>query len=280
MPELPDLEAIKDFLQPRLVGAGIERLEVLQATVIRQPAISEFTSILSGDTFEHIDRRGKFLLFTFKSGHTLGIHLMLAGRLQYCEPKEPRRARTCLVFHLSGGRQLRYFDPKLMGKVYLVGKGKLSAIPRWNEMGPDALDDGLTLEVFRRRIKKYSGQVKNVLTKDTFVTGIGNAYADEILFEAGIYPFWPRASLSDVEIERLYNAMRAVLRNAITIVAERMGDDISVEIRDFLKIHRRGGKPCPRCGAEISQIEANRRITSFCRTCQGEHQADMFSSLT
>jgi len=280
MPELPDLEAIKDFLQPRLAGAGIERLEVLQATVIRQPAISEFTSILAGNTFERIDRRGKFLLFTFKSGHTLAIHLMLAGRLQYCEPKEPRRARTCLIFHLAGGRQLRYFDPKLMGKIYLVEKGKLSAIPRWNEMGPDALDDGLTLEAFRGRIRKHSGQIKNVLTKDTFVTGIGNAYADEILFEAGIYPFWPRTSLSDSEIERLYNAMRAVLRNAITTVAERMGDDISVEIRDFLKIHRRGGKPCPRCGAEISQIEANRRITSFCRTCQGEHQADMLSSLT
>jgi formamidopyrimidine-DNA glycosylase len=268
MPELPDLEAIKGFLQPRLDGARIEQVEVMQPVVIRQPSVTEFISVLTGNSFRKIERRAKFLVFTFEIGHILAIHLMLVGRFQYCQPKERLKARTCLVFHLAGGKQLRYFDPKLMGKVYLVGKGKLASIPHWNEMGPDALDEEVTLEVFQERIKRHSGQIKNILVNDTFLTGIGNAYADEILFEARIYPYWPRASLSPEEIEALYRAMRSVLKEAIGMIAKRMGDDISLEIRDFLKVHRKGGELCPCCGSAISQIEANRRVTSFCRNCQ------------
>jgi len=268
MPELPDLEAIKGVLQSKLAGVRVEGIDVMQPLVIRHPAVADFTSALTGNTFRRIERRGKFLLFTFESEHILAIHLMLSGRLQYCEPQERRKARTCFTFHLRGGKQLRYFDPKLMGKVYLVEKGRLSLIPRWNEMGPDALDEEVTPEVFQRRLKRHSGQIKNILINDAFLAGIGNAYADEILFAAGIYPYWPRTSLSAQEIESLYQAMHSVLKEATKIVTERMGEDISLEIRDFLKVHRKGGEPCPRCGAPISQIQANRRLTNFCRNCQ------------
>lgn len=277
MPELPDLEAIKTFLNPRLAGVRIEQVEVLQSLVIRQPSVTAFIPILTGNTFGKIERQGKFLLFTFESKHILAIHLMLVGRLQYCEPKERRKPRTCLILNLANGKQLRYLDSKLMGKIYLVGKGRLSSIPRWNELGPDALDEEVTLEVFRKRLKQHGGQIKNILVNDRFLAGIGNAYADEILFEARVYPFWARASLSAEEIDSLYHALRSVLKEATQTIAGRIGDDISVEIRDFLKVHRQGGKPCPRCGSEISQVEADRRITSFCRNCQGQDRQLTFS---
>ena len=268
MPELPDLEAIKGILQPRLADAGIEGVEIMQPLVIRQPSVNEFISALTGNVFRKVDRRGKFLLFTLESEHILAINLMLSGRLQYCTPGERRKARTCFIFNLEGERQLRYFDRKLMGKVYLVEKGNLSLIPRWGEMGPEPLDEEVPLDVFHKRLKRHSGQIKNILLNDTFLAGIGNAYADEILFAAGIYPYRLRTSLSIEEIKSLYQAMHSVLKEATGKVAEQMGEDVSVEARDFLKVHGKGGGRCPQCGGVISEIQANRRLTNFCRSCQ------------
>ncbi|MDY6912478.1 MAG: DNA-formamidopyrimidine glycosylase [Chloroflexota bacterium] len=268
MPELPDLEAIKSVLNSKIAGVKIERVEVMQPLVIRQPIPEEFISILTGNAITQVERRGKYLLFTLESKHVMAIHLMLTGKLQYCMVKENRKPRTCFIIHFEDGKQLRYFDSKLMGKIYLVEKGHLSLIPLWKEMGPDALDSELTLEVFKDQIRRHSGQIKNILLNSAFITGIGNAYADEILFKAGVYPFWPRSSLSEEEIEAIYHAMRSVIEEAVKTVSQRMGDDISMEIRDFLEVHRKGGKPCPVCGSQISQVQANRRITSFCRNCQ------------
>ncbi len=270
MPELPDLEAIRSALNAQIAGVKIERVEVRQPLVIRQPKPAEFISTLTGNTVSQVGRWGKYLLFNLDRKDILALHMMLVGRLQYCDPRENLKPRTCFIFHLENGKQLRYFDSKLMGRVYLVEKGKLSDIPRWNEMGPDALDEKVTLDIFRQRIKQHSGQIKNILLNDRFIMGIGNAYADEILFAAGIYPFWPRTSLSDEEIERLYHAIRTTLIEATEVIKDRVEADISVEIRDFLKVHRRGGSQCPVCGGRISQVEANRRITSFCRNCQKE----------
>lgn len=273
MPELPDLEAVKRILNAEIAGKPIERVAVMPPLSIRHPAAAGSLPDLSGDRLREAGRRGKYLLLFFESGRILAVHPMLAGRFQLCDRREPVKSGTCFVLYLPGDRQLRYFDPKMMGKVHLVGKGRLSQIPGWAEMGPDALDESLTAEAFASRLKKFAGQIKNILTNEKFVAGIGNAYADEILWEASVYPFWPRTGLSEEEEGALYPAMRRVLAEAVPILTERMKADISVEIRDFLKVHRRGGKPCPRCGAMIAQVEVNRRITSFCPTCQGRAKA-------
>lgn len=272
MPELPDLEAIRRILNGEIANVRIKQALPMPPLDIRHPAVSRALPDLAGDTLRYVDRRGKYLLFVFESGRILAVHSMLAGRFHYCDRRENLRPGTCFSLRLENGKDLRYFDSKLMGKVYLVEKGKLSQIPKWGEMGPDALDESLTPEIFQSRIRKFTGQVKNILVNDKFVAGIGNAYADEILWAAGVYPFWPRIGLSEEEMARLYPAMRSVLAEAVDILTERMKADISEEIRDFLKVHRRGGKPCPRCGSPIAQIEANRRITSFCPKCQGERR--------
>ncbi len=268
MPELPDLEAIRNILNPKIANVKIERVEILQSNVIRHPAPDEFIQILIGNSISEIARRGKYLLFKMDSGHILTLHLMLAGGLQFCDSKTNRKSRTCFVLYMEDGRQLRCFSGKPLCIAYLVKSNEISSVPRWKEMGPDALDESLDLVVFRQKLKYHSGQIKDVLVNSDFLTGIGNAYADEILFQAGIYPFWPCTSLSDDETEAVYNAMKLVLRQAIEKVTNRMGEDTSVIIRDFLKVHRMGGKPCPSCGAEISQVQQNRKITSFCRSCQ------------
>ena len=107
-----------------------------------------------------------------------------------------------------------------------------------------------------------------MLTRGQFLAGIGNAYADEVLFEAGIFPFKKRKALSDEDLRRLHLAIPTVLHNAIAVLRDRMGDDIHLKIRDFLSVHGKGGSPCPRCGGNITTIGANRRLTNYCRHCQ------------
>jgi formamidopyrimidine-DNA glycosylase len=133
-------------------------------------------------------------------------------------------------------------------------------------MGPEPFD--LTLDEFRERLRPHRGEIKGILTRGQVVAGIGNAYADEICFAARIYPYRKRPSLSDDEVERLYQAMQAVLRDAVVTLRERVGTDIHREVRDFLAVHGKGGQPCPACGTAISEIKAQNRLTNFCRSCQ------------
>jgi formamidopyrimidine-DNA glycosylase len=162
-------------------------------------------------------------------------------------------------------------DQRVMGRVYLVEADQIDAVPQFAEMGPDVLSSALTEEVFRERLRKYTGQIKSVLVNHKFVAGIGNAYSDEILWEARVHPYKKRSQMTDEEITRLYHATRDVLEWAEPIVAEKMTESLDYsEWRDHLRVHRRGGQPCPRCGTTISEITAGQRITSFCRTCQPE----------
>ena len=134
-------------------------------------------------------------------------------------------------------------------------------------MGPDADDPELTLEQFRARIRRHPGELKPLLRNSRFVAGIGNAYSDEILWEAQLAPFRRRSTLDDAQVERLYHAMRGVMAVAIEELRELVPPDIEVQHRERLRVHLRGGEPCPRCGRELRQIGGS-EATTFCRTCQ------------
>jgi formamidopyrimidine-DNA glycosylase len=269
MPEAPDLEAIRGYLNRTVAGRAIVCAEV-RVPIVARFSKEEFSTALSGNRIDVVDRRGKFLLFRFTAGNVLAVNPMLTGRFQYVEPQERQKPKTCAVVNFDSGKQLRYVDAQLMGKLYLADPGGLDAIPQYGDMGPDVLDPALSEEVFRRRLRRHPGQVKNILTNHAFVAGIGNAYADEILFVAGIHPYRKRTRLSDEEIGRLYHAIGAVMCWAIPILAEKMRDGLVYdEWRGHLRVHNRGGEPCPVCGARISQITAGQQITSFCRRCQG-----------
>jgi formamidopyrimidine-DNA glycosylase len=266
MPELPDLEVIKEFLQDHIVGQEIAEAEVVRPIVMRNLAGGDFATRLADQRIEQVSRRGKFLILALDSGHYLVINPMLAGRLHYAPRRERRLRKTFVILRLADGMDLRYTDARSMGKVYLTDD--LAKVPGFGDLGPEALDPNLTLDVFRERLRKYRGEIKGILTRQSFVAGIGNAYADEICWRAGVYPFRKRPRLSDEEIACLYEAMHEVLNEAVVTLRERVGADIHVEIRDFLKVHGRGGQPCPRCGTAISEIKARQRLTNFCRRCQ------------
>ena len=268
MPEIPDLEAIRSYLNERLPGETIERAEFLIPVVFRVTR-DEFVSTMEGAKLGEATRRGKFLLFSLQGGHLLVINAMLAGRFQYVEPSVKRRASTCMVLGLSNGNELRYYDDRRMGKIYLVPEDRLLEVPQFADMGPDAL--AVSLEEFRERIGKYRGQIKNILVNHKFLAGIGNAYSDEILFAARLHPYRKRSTMDDEDVERLHASIDKVFAWATPIVAGLMQEDLNYkERRDFLKIHRKGGEPCPVCGTRISEITAGQRITNFCRNCQTE----------
>jgi formamidopyrimidine-DNA glycosylase len=266
VPEAPELEVTKDFLNFRVSGLTVQAASILRPGVLR-PVVADFEEDVVGRVLEGTKRRGKFLLVDLSGERVLAINPMLAGALQYCKPSARVYKRTFVRLTLSNGFDLRYLDDKQMGRLYYTTNERLTEIPGFDEMGPDVLAE-TSFEQFRELLRPFHGEIKGVLTRCRVVSGIGNAYADEILFDARIYPFRKRKSLSEDELRRLHQSTRTVIEDAIGVVRERMGEDIHVKIRDFLKVHNKGGSPCHRCGANITQITANRRITSYCRTCQ------------
>jgi formamidopyrimidine-DNA glycosylase len=270
VPELPDLTIVAEQLAERVSGR-----DVLDATapapILVRATPAELTA-LAGSRVGRARRRGKFLVLPFerdgREERVLAANPMLAGRFWLLDDGASKvRARTGLRLRFADGGELRYVDREMLGKLYLVSPDGLDAIPGWSEMGPDADDPELTLERFRERIRRHPGELKSLLRNARFVAGIGNAYSDEILWAAQLAPLRRRSTLRPEEVDRLYAAMRQVLADAVLRVRELVPPDIHLQHREFLKIHLRGGEPCPRCGRPLRQIGGG-EATTFCRTCQ------------
>jgi formamidopyrimidine-DNA glycosylase len=269
MPELPELEVVREVLARRVVGRPIRRVTLLPRggpLVVRDLTGRGLTAAVEGQAIGRTERRGKFLVFALEpSGQYLVINPKLSGRLQLCEPQEKKPGPLHLTLHFDDPpTELRYVDAKLMGQVYLTEA--LAGVPTFSDMGPDALV--VSLDQFRSRLRPLRGEIKGILVRAAFIAGIGNAYADEILWTARLHPFRKRTDLTSEEIDRLYQAVGSTLRQSIEQVRREMGEAIHLKPRDFFAVHMRAGEPCPRCGTQVSAITANQRITNFCRTCQ------------
>ena len=295
VPELPDLAILADAFHAALSGRTVVAAEAPGPLTVRGTP-SELAS-LGGQRLERFYRRGKFLWLEFDRDR-IAINAMLTGRLQLAPTPATKRPQKTLFVMRFGSRaegnaglpkdaadwtrgadwipvgdatpELRYRDPTQMGKVYLLPHGLDRTVPGAgaDEIGPDADDPRLSLEVWRSRIRSHPGELKNLLRNQAFVAGIGNAYSDEILHAARLQPFRKRGSLAPEEVDELYAAMRSTLTRAIATLRERVPPAFEMEVRDFLAVHNRGGQDCPRCGKRITQTEAGGFVTSYCRHCQ------------
>ena len=288
MPELPDLDILADATHAALAGRPVASTSVTQPLVMRGTA-SELGA-LEGQVLQSVRRRGKFLVFQFQSDRMV-MNLMLTGRLGLAAPGAKAFPQTVFVMSFEGRAsrpsdaarwtrgatwlppddgpvELRDRDATKMGKVYLVPQGVTRQVAGWEEMGPDADDPALSVDVWRERIRSHRGELKNLLKEQSFVAGIGNGYSDEILWEARLAPFRKRSTLAADEVDALYAAVRTVPPWAIDELRRRVPPRFEVEVRDFLRVHRKGGTPCPRCGTTISEISPGGFVTSWCRTCQ------------
>lgn len=271
MPEAPDLVVIREFLLTRLVDDVIESVDELKPLVLRNMVDSGFAEDVSGRGVKSIARRGKLLIIELSGtddGRELVISPMLTGGLMWCTPDVRVQASTILVFNMKSGNQLRYIDQKKMGQVYYLKPAQRSEIVRLENQGPDVIDEPLSYGEFTESLKAFRGEVKGVLTRGKLVSGIGNAYADEILHDAMVYPFKKVNRLSDEQKRALHRSVYSVPFDAIETLRSRVGTDIHRKVRDFLNVHGKKKEKCPRCGAQITMITANKRETSYCRTCQ------------
>ena len=268
MPEAPDLEVIKEVLDRQVKGLEVREARILKPLELRVLTTEGIPEDAPGRSFLDFSRLGKFLLIRLSGERLLVVNPMLTGALRICGPSERVAKRTSFILSLSDGSELRYLDETQMGMAYYIDSSQMEEIPRLAEQGPDVLDQYPSLEEFKSGLRRFQGEIKGILTRGRFLAGIGNAYADEALFEAGIFPFKKRNALSEDDLARLHEAIPATLHSAIGVLRERMGVDIHLKVRDFLQVHGKGGSPCPRCGGNITTIGANQRLTNYCRSCQ------------
>jgi formamidopyrimidine-DNA glycosylase len=270
MPEIPDLEAYTAYFNRRLPGLKVEYAEMPIPWLVRAGR-EEFEQRIKGQVFQPVYRHGKLLMFPFESGDYFVVHAMLTGRYQYVEPSHRRRSTTAWILGLDNGMELRYFDERRMGRMYLVREPEFAEkVPRWTEMGPDVMSPDLTVEGFVAILKKVRGMIKNIITNERCLAGIGNAYSDEVLWEARLHPFRKRADIPDEGVAELFHSIRRVMEWATPIVTELTEEKglPAKMYRDHLRVHKRGGEDCSRCGHRISAITSGGRETNFCRGCQ------------
>jgi formamidopyrimidine-DNA glycosylase len=283
MPERPDLEYFVPILDREVKGLGIAGVRVDKPVVLRV-ALRDPVTVIVGRTIAGVRRRAHFVCFSLATGNPEGVPQtapavaspaleivvapMLAGRFTLAQPKDRKPADLALTLELSDGRELRYRDDVQMGKVYVIQAGAETQVPGLATIGVDVLDKKLfTKARFRAIAKTRRDQVKVFLMDKSALDAMGNAYADEVLFEARLHPKTFVRSLGPDELDRLHDAIVSVLGDARAEVAKRK-PPIDEKIRDFLKVRNRHGDKCPRCGTTIRKAGVHGHDAFFCPECQ------------
>jgi len=279
MPELPEVETIRRDLQGEVVNRKIKSVEVRNGrTVKRHASAKAFRAQLEGHSITAINRAGKYLLMVLDDGATLVVHLGLTGQLHRVKNvKEPKVPHTHAVITFTQGGQLRFVDPKSFGELFVSaapGEGQ-PALPELAHLGFDPLEDIMSWEKFWVLLSSHDAGLKSLLMDQEFVAGIGNMYADEILFAAGLRYDRMSNSLSSQEVRRLYRSMVETLAEAVKRRGSSMADeqyrDLFGEEGDYQDQHQaydREGQACRRCRSTIVRVRSGGRSTFFCEHCQ------------
>jgi formamidopyrimidine-DNA glycosylase len=267
MPELPEVETIKNELSPWVVGQSFTQVTILDTELVCGGSAEEVRRGLIGQKVESLERRGKYLIFHLSNGRSLIIHLRMTGVLLLNPRGVDRYARA--VFHLSNGHRFVFSDRRRLGLIWLVDDADTVVC----KLGPEPLDESFTPGILGQRLSRHHIPVKAALLDQCIVAGIGNMYADEALFAARIHPLRKADALSPEEVQTLYHCIRRVLGAAIG----SKGASVDTYVRpegelgtahfDF-KVAHKGGEPCPVCGSTIERVPVQNRGTCFCPRCQ------------
>lgn len=273
VPELPEVETVKRSLEARLRTKKILGVEILYGGVIQGIEPHVFQNTIANRTIESLDRRGKYLLFHLSGGYVLVIHLRMTGQLLYVLPSFPDNKHLHLIFQLDDGYELRYVDMRKFGKIYLIPRAEISDIKGLAGLGPEPLGGDFSLEKLSSVLEGRTGKIKTILLDQEVVAGIGNIYADEILFDAGLHPERRGSSLTEEETRHLYHSIREILARGIayrgTSIRDYVdGDGRNGSFQELLRVYGREGKLCPVCGSVIVRQKIGGRSARFCPCCQ------------
>ncbi|MDD5288683.1 MAG: bifunctional DNA-formamidopyrimidine glycosylase/DNA-(apurinic or apyrimidinic site) lyase [Dehalococcoidales bacterium] len=269
MPELPEVETVKNQLSPYVIGRCITGITLLWDKIVKAPSPQEFISRTAGQKITGIERHGKYLIISLSSGDKLIIHLKMTGSLLLGKEGEPAPKYTRAVIHFDNSVVIFFRDPRKFGVLKLIKDiGEIDS-----KLGPEPLEDDFTLSIFSNRLENHKAPIKALLLDQKFLAGVGNMYADEALFKAKIHPERASNSLKKPEIERLYHAVRKVLMAGIeyggaSIVTYFHPDGSAGTAHQHFNVAHGQKKDCPACGCPIGRIVVRGRGTYYCPKCQ------------
>ncbi len=286
MPELPEIETIVDDLKKKVKGDTIAGFWTDWKRAVKMP-VEKFTQEIKGRKILNASRIGKNIFLNLSGAKTIYIHLKMTGHLlvkpKTQNPKPKTDGRNYFsekvnqyvhhIFYLKSGKTLEFSDVRKFGKIVLADTGKIGKIKEIRGLGVDAMSKEFTQEKLNEILDKKKTKIKLLLMDQSKIAGIGNIYASEILFEAGISPSRPAHKVTEKERRRLYSAIKKVLRKAIELRGTSDSDyrDTSGapgKFQEALRVYRRAGKKCPRCGTIIQREKIGQRGTFFCPICQ------------
>lgn len=273
MPELPEVETVRRGLTELVGGAQIDHVAVFYPKMVT-PDAEVFTAELIGRKIEKIDRRGKYLLFRFSGDLTMVSHLRMEGKYDVQPEGSPVTKHTHVIFYLQDHRELRYTDTRKFGRMRLVKTGtEAEAMPSLAKMGPEPTADTLTLDYMRQIFSKSRKVIKPFLLDQSRIAGLGNIYADEVLWLSKINPLTPVNTVSDAQLATLREAIIAEIKKAIAGHGTTVHSFSTVfgeagQFQNDLHVYGREGEPCDRCGTAIVKIKVAQRGTHYCPHCQ------------
>ncbi|RWZ59805.1 DNA-formamidopyrimidine glycosylase [Halobacillus fulvus] len=273
MPELPEVETVRQTLLQLVKDKTIEDVSVYWGNIIKRPDDpEEFKRQLIGQTINGINRKGKFMIFQLDH-LSLVSHLRMEGKFGVYQKETPLPKHTHVVFHFTDGTELRYNDVRKFGTMHVFLKGEESDQKPLKQLGPDPFDETFTLEYFYKKLRKTSRNIKAVLLDQSVVAGLGNIYVDEALFKAGIHPERVASTLSEQEASKLREASIAIILTAIeqggTTIRSYLNSQGEIGMfQQKLKVYGKQDEDCSACGNPIIKLKVSGRGTHICPECQ------------
>ena len=269
MPELPEVETVKNSLKKLVLNKTIIGVDVLY-NLIDYPSLDEFKLKIINQTINDIKRRGKWLMFELNDYYLLS-HLRMEGKYHIRNNSDKIEKHEHVIFRFSDNTDLRYNDTRKFGKFHLIDKDKVYSTNPLNELGLEPWDDNLNIDYLKNKYKNKKLPIKTVLLDQSIITGIGNIYADEILFLSCINPLKKCNELNDLELENIIKYTKEVLEKAIklggtTIKSYESSEGVHGRFQNNLLVHNQN--ICPNCGNIINKIKVNGRGTYYCINCQ------------
>ncbi|WEG13911.1 DNA-formamidopyrimidine glycosylase [Pullulanibacillus sp. KACC 23026] len=275
MPELPEVETVKETLKQLVLGKTIRDVVIFWPKLIKEPPDShEFAERLKGQTIHNIRRRGKFLCLDLDE-EVLVSHLRMEGKYVYFNHRADvtKDAHTHVIFTFTDGSELHYKDVRKFGTMHVFPKGEEERRLPLVQLGPEPLEERFTAALLKQRLKNTTRAIKLALLDQTVVVGLGNIYVDEALFRARIHPETPTDQVSQAKLNQLVPAIKETLGEAVemggsTVRTYRNGQGRMGMFQQKLAVYGREGEPCVECGTPIKKIKLGGRGTHFCPNCQ------------
>lgn len=269
MPELPEVETVRRSLERLILGQTVVAVEVREPR-LRRPLAPNFAAGLANRVIRQIGRRGKYLAIELDNGNIWLIHLGMTGQLVIGHPDEPPRPHDHLVIALGNGQCLRYNDTRRFG---LMAVGSEAEVAAWTGLGVEPLHSTFSSRYLWAKVQRTQRTIKDVLMDQRVVAGIGNIYASELLFRAGVRPTRTAVTLSRPEVEQIVKAAKAVLREAIRHRGSSISDYLDGEgqpgsFQERFRVYAREDRPCRKCSTPIQREVRGGRSAFFCPVCQ------------